>query len=302
MRAATITAVSVNCRRCGEPISTRARAGNTIRCPSCGHAQRLQLPGQISPLGAAGTLSATAAPVPVWDAPSGPQRASITAEPCERCQEPLYATPRGTWRGCGTCASPTTPPAVRTPYARGEAASQRQVKSQAERDLEVLALEDRKGPMLDQLDALACDDKLDTASVRKVGWFREQVESARSDARLDELAGLYPRAGIRRRRWWNGEPVAELDSGGYDGDGQDDDDSRAATGRVPAGAVDYVAELAARNWVLKPHGPGICHVLSRGWAGSPDPCARRANCVIPGGAVCDHHHRALTTPLARRSA
>lgn len=212
--------------------------------------------------------------------------------------------PRGTWRGCGTCASPITPPAVRTPYARGEAASQRQVKSQAERDLEVLALEDRKGPMLDQLDALADDDKLDTASVRKVWWFREQVESARSDARLDELVGLYPRANIRRRRWSHDKPVAELDSAGsgYDGDGQDDDDSRAATGHAPAMAVDYVAELAARNWVLKPHGPGVCHVVSRGWDGSPDPCARRADRLIPGGAVCDHHHQALTTPLARRSA
>ena len=138
------------------------------------------------------------------------------------------------------------------PYARGEAASRRQVKSQAERDLEVLALEDRKGPMLDQLDALADDDELDTASRRKVGWFRDQVESAQSDARLDELAALFPRAGIRRRRWWHDEPVAELDSAGsgYDGDGQGDDDSRAATGHAPASAVDYAAELAARNWVV----------------------------------------------------
>ncbi len=289
MSVATITASIVNCRRCDEPISTRAKAGNTIRCPSCGYAQRFQPPGQVTSLGAA----------------DRPRLASKTTEPCEACQELLYATPRGTWRACGTCTSHITPPAVRTPYARGEAASQRQVKSQAERDLEVLALEDRKGPMLDQLDALADDDKLDTASVRKVGWFREQVESARSDARLDELAALYRQAGIRRRRWWDDEPVAELDSAGsgYDGDGQDDDGSRAATGHAPASAVDYVAELAARNWVLKMHGAGVCHVVARGWGdGSPDPCARRADCVIPGGAVCDHHHRAVTTPLTRRSA
>jgi len=174
--------------------------------------------------------------------------------------------------------------------------------------------------MLDRLDALAGDNKLDTASVRKVRWFRDQVESAHSDARPDELAALFPRAGIRRRRWWHDEPVAELDSArsGYDGDGQDgdgqdgdgqdadeqdDDSSRAATGPAPASAVDYVAELADRNWVLKPHGPGVCHIVARGWGdGSADPCARRADRVIPGGMVCDHHHQALTTPLTRRSA
>ena len=43
---------------------------------------------------------------------------------------------------------------------------------------------------------------------------------------------------------------------GYDNDGQDDDDSRAATRHAPASAIDYVAELAGRNWVLKPHGAG----------------------------------------------
>jgi hypothetical protein len=202
-----------------------------------------------------------------------------------------------------------TPAAVRTPYARGAAASPRQVRSQAERDLEVLALEDRKGPMLDQLDALAADDQLDTASVRKVRWFREQVESARSEARLDELSALYPRAGIRRRRWWHGEP-AELEGGsGYGNDGQDDD-SVAAAGLVPiaspaAAAVDYVAELAARNWVLKPHGAGICHIVAltpHGWGGSPDPCPRRADHIIPAGAVCGHHHQALIIPLTRRPA
>lgn len=297
MSVAMLAASTVNCRRCSEPISTRARAGNTVRCPSCGYAQRFRPPGQVTTLRAAGTILAAAALG--WEPPSVPRRESRTAEPCPACGEPLYGTPRGTWRACGPCVSPIIPPAVRTPYARGETASQRQVKSQTERDLEVLALEDRKGPMLDQLDTLADDGKLDTASVRKVGWFRGQVESARSDARLDELAALYPRAGIRRRRWWHDEPVAELDSGH---DGQDDDDSRAATGQAPAAAVDYVAELAARNWVLQPHGPGVCHVVARGWDGSPDPCARRAGRVIPGGAVCDHHHQALITPLTRRPA
>ncbi len=252
-------------------------------------------------------MAATAAAVPVWEPPSGPLRPYRTAEACGGCQEPLWATAGGTWRACLTCKAPVTPPAVQAPYERGVAASQRQVKTRAELEAEEFALDDRKGPMLDQLDELLDGGELDTASVRKVGRIRERVEKAESDARLDELVEQFQRAGIRRRSRWHVQPAAELDSGASDydddGDGQDDDDGdgRAAIGPAPAGGG-YAAALAARNWILKPHGPGVCHVVRRGWDGSPDPCARAAGRVIPGGAVCDHHDQALITPLNRRNA
>ena len=157
---------------------------------------------------------------------------------------------------------------MQAPYERGVAASQRQVKTRAELEAEEFALDDRKGPMLDQLDELLDGGELDTASVRKVGRIRERVEKAESDARLDELVEQFQRAGIRRRSRWHVQPAAELDSGASDydddGDGQDDDDGdgRAAIG-PPAGGG-YAAALAARNWILKPHGPGVCHVVRRG--------------------------------------
>jgi len=222
------------------------------------------------------------------------------------------ASPRGTWRACQTCQVHTTPAAVQAPYARREAAAQRQVKSQAERDLEAIALEDRKGPMLDQLDALENGGKLDTASLRKIRRFREWVDCAQSDARLDELVELFRQAGIRPRRWWHGKPAPELESAesAYDDDGQATDDYGAKSEHAPAAkrtaAVDYAAELAARNWIMRPHGAGTCHIIEQtphGWTNTePQQCAPRAGFVIPGGAVCNSHYRALTTALDQRSA
>ena len=201
------------------------------------------------------------------------------------------------------------PPGVRAPYERADGGAVRQVKSQRERDTEAIALAQRKGVMLAQLAQLAADDRLDPASVPIVEWFREQVKDARGGGRLDELAErlreCLSEGSIRRRRFWQGRPAA-IEAGyddDQDGDDQDDDGSLAVTGYAPASAVDYAAEMDARNWGFKPHGAGVCHVVARGWGdGSPDPCARRADHVIAGGAVCDHHHQALTTPLNRRPA
>ena len=183
----------------------------------------------------------------------------------------------------------------------------RQVKSQRERDTEAIGLAQRKGVMLAQLAGLAADDRLDPVSVPIIEWFREQVKDARGGGRLDELNELLPESGIRRRRWWQGRPAAieagedEDDEDEDDEDGTEDEDpaSRAA----PAG-IDYAAGLAVREWVWKPHGPGLCqliHMKPHGWDHvAPQECVRRAEHGIPGGAVCGSCYQALNTPRGHR--
>ena len=82
------------------------------------------------------------------------------------------------------------PAGVAAPYDRADQI--RQVRSQREIDLAEIGLARRKGVMLGQLGELAANPRLDQASVPVVEWFREQVHTARSDGRLDELAALLP--------------------------------------------------------------------------------------------------------------
>lgn len=204
------------------------------------------------------------------------------------------------------------PAAVQAPYARGQDAAQRQVQTQAERDLAALALARRKGIMLAQLDAVADDDRLAEESRPVIEWFRDEVKAARSEARLEELAELYPQAGIRRRRRWQGAPAAleSLPDDGWEQDDEEDQDdeqtSSGADGRRLAivaapgatAGVDFAAELAAREWVFRPHGTGICqlvHLKPHGWDYlPPQECIDRAVHTIPGGRVCDSCYQALT--------
>jgi predicted nucleic acid-binding Zn ribbon protein len=166
---------------------------------------------------------------PVWDPAGQPQRPYLTAESCPDCGVTLYASPRGTIRVCAACRKQITPAAVLAPYERGDAAAVRVVKSQAERDLEAIALARRKGTMLIQLGALADDDRLDPASLPVVDWFRDEVKDARSGVRLDELDELLPQAGIRRRRWWQGQPAVQAP----EWDEDDDEDQAVDAGRYP---------------------------------------------------------------------
>jgi len=246
-----------------------------------------------------------AAPGPAWDdPPSAPRRAFRTAEPCPGCGELLAAGCRGTWRACGRCRMLAVPAAVSAPYSRGQEAQQRQVLSQRERDLAALALARRKGVMLAGLDALAADDRLHPESVPVVEWLASEVRAAATGERLNELAELAadPEAGIRRRRWWHGQPAAL--AAAYD-DGQDDDDGPEPA-RDPAPlaiaaspVIDYAAELAARGWILRQHGAGICAVVKPCSPGCPSlqepwECGRRAARIIPGGSICGDCHAALT--------
>lgn len=231
---------------------------------------------------------------PAWDPPSEPRHAHQTTEVCPECGETLLAGPRGTWRACAGCSRVSVPAAVCGPYAHGEG---RHVASQRERDLEAIALAQRKGIMLAQLAALAADDKLDPASLPVVEWFRDQVRDAPGDGRLDALAGLLPEAGIRRRRWWQGQPAAITAGYAEDDEDQDDEPPPAQLAVVAAPAarrpeMTWAGAVAACGWRLSPV-TGGCQVTETG-----RPCGAEVRHSITGGWVCARHHAALCQVLA----
>jgi hypothetical protein len=214
-------------------------------------------------------------------------------------------------RACLACSTRITPPGVLAPYRRDGQAPARQVKSQRESDLEALDLAGRKGVMLAQLRAVADDDRLHPESLPKIEWFAEQVKGAKTDARLDELAGLLGEAGIRRRRWWQGQPAA-ITAGYSDEDGEPDeygdDGDQGAPGLRPvpetrAPLADYSAEMAMRQWRWQPHGVQLCgliHMTPHGWHDMPpEECMNRAAVLIAGGAICESCRYALSQPMRR---
>ena len=304
MSVATVAAPAVtDCRRCSEPIPTRARPGNTIRCPSCHYPQRYRPPGQAIPV-----QHPSAVPAAAWDPPSQPRKPYGPAGACPDCGAPLTASPRGTTRACLPCCQRVTPAGVLAPYERGETAA-RQVVSQAERDLEAISLAQRKGVMLAQLRQLAADDRLHPESVPVVEWFTSEVQAAKSQHRLDELAGLLPQAGIRRRRWWQGEPAAigapvyddDDQDGGYEDaeDWDEDEDDPHAAGPAPAAPRDpaQAAALGACGWHLSPT-IGGCQVIEAGHL-----CGAVTAHQISGPPhiqvawVCSRHYRALCSAV-----
>lgn len=308
--------VSLTCGSCGMAWDVRPRADGSwpggARCPrdrgGCGTYRKIPAARSASTT----QVRATAAAAAAWEPPSEPRRPRESADPCPRCGGITHASPRGTVRVCLGCRTRVTPPAVLAPYQRDGTTAARAVKSQRERDLEALSLARRKGLMLGQLAALAADERLDPASLPVVEWFREQVKDAASDGRLDELAALLPEAGIRRRHWWHGQPAA-ITAGYPDEDDEDQADELAAAPlAAPASlaaqpgraAVDYAAELAAREWRWEPHGAGLCqliHMKPHGWDYvPPQECINRAEHAIPGGAVCGSCYYALNQPLVRR--
>jgi hypothetical protein len=300
---------------CGQPVT--GRADKRYCSDLCRNAANRNRSDPIRSAHRAATVAVIRPDLaPVWDPPGEPRQAYRTEEPCPDCGDPLLADPQGTWRACAACRRGVVPAAARAPYARGEDAPQRQVISQRERDLEALGLARRKGVMLAQLDALAADDRLHPESVPVVEWLAGEVRAAASGRRLDELAELAadPAAGLRRRRWWHGQPAAlpaayedqDQDLGeDYDDEDQADeheDRPGAIAAAGPGPGIDYAAELAAREWVLRPHGPALCHLVKlrpHGWDYvPPEECLGRAAHPIPGGAVCSSCHDALNRPLA----
>jgi hypothetical protein len=203
------------------------------------------------------------------------------------------------------------------PYERG-AGAVRTAKSQRERDLEAIAVASRKGVMLAELGQLAADDRLHPQSRTVVEWFAEQVKAAGADGRLDELAALLPKAGIKYRRFWQGRPAlpsgyAEADEdeddypGDHDGhDGQDDEAAAlpavppvaAAAGGQPR-RMTWAMALTALGWRLYPVvDDGGCQVMGpRGRCGDPETPHHIGGHTGPGW-VCSPHHAALCTAIS----
>lgn len=250
-----------------------------------------------------------------WDPPSESRRAYLTGEPCPHCGQPIAAGPRGTWRVCIQCEARVVPAAVSAPYSRGEAAAPRQVISQRERDLAALALAKRKGVMLGQLGQLAADDRLLPESLPVVEWFADEVRAAAAGGRLDELAELFadPAAGIRRRRWWQGQPALAGPAGDdgldYDDPGDDYADDDGQPGRsAPAAAlaapppqpgavvVTWADALAAQGWRLTVAVDG-CQVTTAGGQLCGAEAARR----ITGGWACGRHYQQLCAVISERA-
>jgi hypothetical protein len=257
--------------------------------------------------------------VVAWEPPSLPRDPWLVNESCPGCGEPLCTAGRATVRACLTCRCRVIPPGVSAPYQRADVAA-RQVKSQRERDMEAIALAERKGIMLGQLAEVAGDARLHPASVPIVEWFADQVRAAKTDDRLTELADLLPDAGIRRRHWWQGEPAA-IETGGYDqaDDDQDGDyeydDSPGAHGSnlptelPPVSATSYYAdELAVRGYQLGAGGrQGGCQIIETMPTGQPPGsapvvCGGPGISAIPGGRICPPHYEALQHPMARKAA
>lgn len=307
MRAATTaTVASTECRRCGDPISTRAKLGNTIRCPSCGYAQRFRPAAQVVPLDETGAAA--------WEPPSHPRTARETGETCADCSASLLASARGTTRVCPACRARVIPPGVLAPYRRGQDTT-RTVTTQRERDLGAIELAKRKGVMLAQLDALADDPRLDPASLPVVDWFREQVKAAPGNGRLDELAALLPEAGIRRRHWWQGRPAAieaaayDDDDGQYDDDDYPDDEREttpaalatpasiaAQQHRAQPGPMTWADAVAACGWQLSPV-IGGCQIVDHGQLCGAGTAHHIATTTGISGWVCNQHHAALCQVL-----
>jgi hypothetical protein len=173
-------------RYCGDECRWAANRAN--------RAMRTDMPR--SDTGSRSAITAASVPVGLtWEPAIDPRSAYQTAEPCADCGTPLLAHARGTWRFCSQCQCPVVPAAVAAPYEHG---SQRQVVSQRDRDLDALGLARRKGSILGKLRRMI-DSGLDDEACAAVKWFADEVESAASGRRLDELAVLFGEAGIRAR-------------------------------------------------------------------------------------------------------
>lgn len=226
----TASGVTLECSKCGLRWVVLANPDGTMpaaaRCPKarggCGTVRKIPARARQG----AGDGPAGAPDAVEWDPPSEPRRARLTDEPCPHCGAPLIASRRGTLRVCNGYGK-VAPAGVLAPYERGDSTG-RQVKTQRETDLEALDLAGRKGVMLGELDTLADDDRLDSASRMKVEWFADQVRAARTGGRLDDLATLFADAGIRRR-WWRRPAVITAgyaDEDEYDDEYPDDDDEQ----------------------------------------------------------------------------
>jgi len=296
-------------RYCGSPCRNAAGRARS-RSDPIGSAKRADKTPRLITADTAGPLT--------WDPVIEPRHAYRTAEPCPDCGEPLWASPRGTWRACGPCKVLVVPPTVSAPYSVAQDATQRHVVSQRDRDLAAIDLARRKGIMLAQLDQLAASGRLHAEAVPVAEWLAVQVRNATSGTRLDELAALAadPKAGIRPRHRWQlaAEITAGQDDQDYDDQDLDDQDYEddqdlddddpgppaprlaITAGRQQAPTMTWASALTANGWRLSRLADG-CQVLDDGRA-----CGTETAHPITGGLVCGEHYAALAATITGRTA
>jgi hypothetical protein len=170
---------------------------------------------------------------------------------CPTCGEPRQWAGAHTVLVCLECKQKDSSPGAQAREADlAEARAERKarasaVASRGPTDTDVLALERRKGVMLEQLADYAERARLRPGDRRVIRQIEQWVEQADSDARLDELIGML--GGEVKRPGWFRASAAELvigaledDEGEYDEDeGEYDEDETALA--TPA-------SIAAQQW------------------------------------------------------
>jgi hypothetical protein len=185
-------------------------------------------------------------------------------------------------------------------------------------DTDVLALERRKGVMLEQLAEYAESARLRPGDARVIGQIERWVEQAESDARLDELIELLG-GEVKRPRWWQASAAEQVigaladdedeydeGEGEYDGaeaqaeaDGGRDywadyDRNTAAAARASAIHAAQVRQLRPRADAASARRQGFSACACGGWA---IPAMRN---VTAGGSWCRNCGALIRSPRWKR--
>ena len=232
----------MTCPDCGTTWTPRPRKDGTpprfARCPvaggGCGRNHRVTLRAAAGAPAAPGPEPRGTA-APGWDPPSNPRQPRQVAEPCPGCGEPLWASPRGTVRGCLACGRPAIPAGVAAPYRdAGDGAAGRVVVSRRDRDAGARDLARTRGRLLAGVRKIREDPRLDPADTEVCDFYTAELRKARTADRLAELAEEISTEQWHTRHWWQAAPDHDDDDDGdgYEPGGQDQDDDGGAL--VPA--------------------------------------------------------------------
>jgi hypothetical protein len=249
----------------GTPERYRQYPKGAERCPPCKDAwaehYRAKRAAEREARDAAGPLaqaaergrgSGTAARLEaLWAAEA--QAAAELFEPGDSGHDCPAGHPRR-WAGahtvlvCLECKQLASSPGAQAREADlGQARAERKARAAAvvprgPTDTDVLALERRKGVMLEQLAEYAESRRLRPGDARVISQIERWVEQAESDDRLDELIDVLG-AEVKRPRWWQPSAAEQVigaledDEGEYDEGEYDEGDGEAALA-TPASIAD----------------------------------------------------------------
>ena len=179
MGVAETEAYPVKCRQCGTPFSTRAKPGNTIRCPDCGYAQRAAAEGATAKV-----IQLRPGADRTWEPGCEPLQASLAAEECPDCSQLLAAEPSGTWLECPDCGRLAAPPRI---SRLGEHEPDgRKAPSRREMDAARRDLEEAKARAAAELRGWL--PSLEAGSAGRLQSYLEDIQAADTMTRLGELS------------------------------------------------------------------------------------------------------------------